>query len=240
MRLDWTFLKMSHSDPLVMAYKVGTMERASPSDSLANVLDMRSKMSMVSLVSYLRNAKDLFLLREPVISFAGQTLSTLLVSRDKGMQKNMEIAISADTETTRWYMSNVLRSMGVRFTLKSSGYIEAEELLNEADYALVIGDEALKVFSTKFRILIDVGYEFLRIFEMFPLYAVSVAREENLDISRDWISDANNYKEECAEKLASRLGISTVLTRRYYENVMYLAESSTENTLSFVRNGFTT
>ena len=65
MQFDWTFLKMSHSDPLIKAFKGGTMERASPSDSLANVLNMRSKMSMVSLVSYLRNAKDLFLLRDP-------------------------------------------------------------------------------------------------------------------------------------------------------------------------------
>ncbi|MGC8515494.1 MAG: MqnA/MqnD/SBP family protein [Thermoplasmata archaeon] len=239
MHLDWTFLKMSHSDPLVRAFKDGTMERASPSDSLASVLDLRSKISMVSLVSYLRNAKDLFLLREPVISFAGQTLSTLLMSRDKDMQKNMEIAVSADTETTKWYMSNVLKSMGIGFKLKPSECIEAEDLLNEADYALVIGDEALKVFSTKLRILLDVGYEFLRIFQIFPLYAVSVSREENLETSKDWIAEADRYKEECADKLAARLGISTILTKRYYGNVRYFAESSTQNTLSFMRRSIT-
>ncbi len=235
MHLDWTFLKMSHSDPLVMAFKDGTIKRASPSDSLANVLDLRARVSMVSLVSYLKNAKDLFMLREPVISFAGQTLSTLLVSRDKDMQKSMEIAVSADTETTKWYMSNVLKSMGIGFKIKPSEYIEVEDLLNEADYALVIGDEALKVFSTKLKILLDVGYEFLRIFQYFPLYAVSVSREENLEISTGWIADADRYKEECAERLASRLAISTILTRKYYGNVRYLAESSTQNILSFVR-----
>jgi chorismate dehydratase len=240
MQLEWTFLKMSHSDPLVMAFKDGQMERASPSASLANVLDSRSKISMVSLVSYLQNSKDLFLLREPVISFAGQTLSTLLVSRHKNMQKNIEIAVSADTETTKWYMTIVLKSMGIEYTLKPSEHIEAEDLLNDADYALVIGDEALKVFSTRARVLLDVGYEFLRIFQMFPLYAVSVSREEGNGIFKDWIADTDQYKDECAGKLAARLDISEVLAKKYYMNVRYLADRSIEDTLSFVRKSITT
>jgi len=239
MHIEWTFLKMSHSDPLVMAFKGGSMDRASPSASLANVLDSRSIVSMVSLVSYMRNSKDLFLLQEPVISFAGQTLSTLLVSRNNDMQKNMEIAVSADTETTKWYMSNVLKSMGIEYTLRSSEYIEAEDLLNEADYALVIGDEALKVFSTRIRILLDIGYEFLRIFQMFPLYAVSVTREDNYKILKDWIADSDKYKDECAEKLAARIDISTALARRYYGNVRYRPDRSAEKTLSFVRKSIT-
>lgn len=234
MQFDWTFLKMSHSDPLIKAFKGGTMERASPSRSLSNVLESRSRVSMVSLVSYLRNSKDLFILKEPIIAFAGQTLSTLLVSRNKEIHDNMEIAVSADTETTKWYMSNVLRAMKINFNIKTSEYIEAEDLLNEADYALVIGDEALKVFSSKLTIILDIGYEFMRIFQMFPLYAVSVYRDGKPDIVEEWVSNADKYKDLAAKELASRLDISQVLARRYYGNVRYQEDESIRNTLSFV------
>ncbi|MCL4451102.1 MAG: hypothetical protein M1327_00545 [Candidatus Thermoplasmatota archaeon] len=210
------------------------MERASPARSLSNVLDSRSMVSMVSLVSYLRNSKDLFILKEPVIAFAGQTLSTLLVSRNKEIHNNMEIAVSADTETTKWYMSNVLRAMKINFSIKTSEHIEAEDLLSDSDYALVIGDEALKVFSSRLTVVLDIGYEFMRIFQMFPLYAVSVYREGKPDISEEWISNADKYKDIAAQELASRLDISPILARRYYGNVRYHEDESTRNTLSFV------
>ncbi|EQD34208.1 solute-binding protein, partial [mine drainage metagenome] len=159
-----------------------------------------------------------------------------LVSGGKDMQKQMNIAVSADTETTKWYMSNVLRSLGVNISLKSSEYIEAGDLLSEADYALVIGDEALKVFSTKLRILLDIGSEFLRAFQMLPLYAVSVSRVKEKEGDDAWIADAEQYKSECAENLAARLGISPILAKRYYANVRFQQEKSISNTLSFVMN----
>jgi len=238
MQLEWTFLKMSHSDPLIKAFKGGTMTRASPSVALSNALDRRSRFSMVSLISYVRHSDELELLRNPVIAFAGQTLSTLLVSNGKDMQKHMNIAVSADTETTKWYMSNVLRYLGLDIRLRSSEYIEASDLLSEADYALVIGDEALKVFSSNLKILLDIGSEFLNAFQMLPLYAVSVSGARENENDDTWIMDAEQYKSECAENLADRLGISPILTGKYYANVRFQQEKSISNTLSFVMNSF--
>ncbi len=225
---------MSHSDPLVLAYGSSGYVRQSPSASIKSVLDGSSRNAMVSLVSYLKHMDDLEVIPQPNIAFSGQTLSTLLISSSGTHLKNeMEIAVSADTKTTLMYMELVLKRMKVDYRLKYSESIEAEELLQEAGYALVIGDEALRVFNSTRKICLDIGYEFNRLYHMEPVYAVSVRLTGADDPDTSWCDKAVGFKSRCSLDLSSRIGIPQLIAERYYNSVYYSNSPAVRNTVSF-------
>ncbi len=237
---SWALLKMSHSDPLEMSLKkTYSSTRLYPIECLDSVLDGKVDFAMVSLVSYLTNKSDLTALPAPVISFSGQTLSTLLVSEGPSLQRNMKIAVSAYTRTTRWYLDVILKAMKVEHEFVLSDRVEADDLLTEAEYALVIGDEALKVFSGTKRILLDIGFEFKRNFEFDPLYAVSVSRTGEKPEEPNWFREAPGYFESCASNLADRLGISKDLAKRYYSNLRYTLDNRSSKVMEFVSRNLT-
>ena len=65
--------------------------------------------------------------------------------------------------------------MGISFELKESRYSDYESLLKDADYALVIGDDAIKAYSGSANILLDVGLEFSKLYGLEPVYAVAAS-----------------------------------------------------------------
>ena len=67
---------------------------------------------------------------------------------------------------------------------------ECESLLENADYALVIGDDAIRAYSGYANILMDVGLEFSKLYGLEPVYAVSATRS-NIEISETRIKDLN-------------------------------------------------
>lgn len=235
MKAKWGLLKMSHSDPLAMVLQGRTDTlRLGPAASLSGVLDGTVQYGMVSLISYVEHRADLAMLDGPVIAFSGQTLSTLLVSDSSAHGKRMRIAISADTRTTQWYLEKVLQSMHLEHSFVETDKIEVEDLLGEAPYALVIGDEALKVFSTTHRILFDVGFEFQRAYGLDPLYAVSVSRTIDGTEKNDWYLEASRYFGICAKDVSERLGVSEVTVSRYFQKLRYSPDRRSASTLLFV------
>lgn len=189
---------------------------------------------MVSLLSYLQHTGELHALPEPIIAFSGQTLSTLLVSDGMPLSRKMQIAVSADTKTTQWYLESVLHALRLQVSIVESESIEADELLTQAPYALVIGDEALKVFSGTKNVLLDVGFEFQRTFGMDPLYAISVSRGYRKFADGDWFRSAFQHFPKCAAELSTKLGISANLTKRYYENIRYSFDVRSAATMHYV------
>jgi predicted solute-binding protein len=237
-KYNWSFLKMSHSDPLVLSYGRDDYLRSSPEKCLKSVLSGESLKAMVSLVSYIENMDRLKMIDGPLISFRNQSVSTLLISRDLYLSNDIEIAVSGDTRTTEFYMERVLEAMGVRFNVKRSTGIEASDLLDESPYALVIGDEALKVYRSRYRILLDIGYEFSRIFQMIPVYAVSTALSDSTVNSEDFFLKTDQFRSKCTYDLSDRLGISGMIVSRYYSNLSYLPSKSTKATIDFVLSFF--
>ena len=237
-KYNWSFLKMSHSDPLVLSYGREDYLRSSPEKCLKSVLSGESLKAMVSLVSYIENVDRLKMIDGPLISFRNQSVSTLLISKDRYLSNDLEIAISGDTRTTEFYMERVLEAMGVRFNVKRSTGIEASDLLDESPYALVIGDEALKVYRSRYRILLDIGYEFSRIFQMIPVYAVSTALSDSTVNSEDFFLKTDQFRSKCTYDLSDRLGISGMIVSRYYSNLSYLPSKSTKATIDFVLSFF--
>lgn len=234
----WSFLKMSHSDPLVLSYGRDDYNRASPDKCLKSVLSGESLKSMVSLVSYIENMDRIRMIDGPLISFKNQSVSTLLVSNERYLSYDIEIAVSGDTRTTEFYMEKVLDAMRIGFKVRRSRKLEAEDLLNEAPYALVIGDEALKVYGSRYRILLDIGFEFSRIFQMIPVYAVSTALHDSPITSDDFYMKTDLFRQKCTDDLSNRLNISRMIVSRYYSNLSYSPSISTKATIDFVSSFF--
>ena len=209
-----------------------------PEKCLKSVLSGESLKAMVSLVSYIENMDRLKMIDGPLISFRNQSISTLLISRDRYLSNDIEIAVSRDTRTTEFYMERVLEAMGVKFNVKRSTGIEASDLLDESPYALVIGDEALKVYRSRYRILLDIGYEFSRIFQMIPVYAVSTALPDWTVNSEDFFMKTDQFRFKCTDNLSNRIGISRMIVSRYYTNLSYLPSKSTKSTIDFVSSFF--
>ena len=235
---SWSFLKMSHSDPLVLSYGKDDYARLSPDKCLKSVLSGESLRSMVSLVSYIENIDRIGMIDGPLISFKNQSVSTLLISNERYLSDDIEIAISGDTRTTEFYMERVLESMRIGFNIRRSGKIEAGDLLEEAPYALVIGDEALKIYGSRYRILLDIGFEFSRIFQMIPVYAVSTALSGSSIIPDDFFIRTDQFRQKCTDDLSNRLSISRLIVSRYYSNLSYLPSKSTKATIDYVSSFF--
>lgn len=236
-----SLIDFTHSFPLIGALSSQTkMSKGSPADNLKGVLDGKYSTAMVSLVSYLENSDDLELLKGANIHTKAQTLSTLLVSGGKDLADRMEVAVTAHTRTTELYMDLVLSRMGISPKKIYSKATEAADLLEEAEFALVIGDEALRYFHGDGKIILDIGYEVSHFFKLEPLYAVTVARKDSVDMDEVRILEksvnlSRGYIIESIEKGSAERGISRDLLEYYYSLINYEYSLKQDRTIDFVK-----
>ncbi len=236
-----SLIDFTHSFPLIGALSSQTkMSKESPADNLKGVLDGKYSTAMVSLVSYLENSDDLELLKGANIHTKAQTLSTLLVSAGKDLADRMEVAVTAHTRTTELYMDLVLSRMGISPKKIYSKATEAADLLEEAEFALVIGDEALRYFHGDGKIILDIGYEVSHFFKLEPLYAVTVARKDSVDMDEVRILEksvnlSRGYIIESIEKGSAERGISRDLLEYYYSLINYEYSLKQDRTIDFVK-----
>lgn len=239
----YSILSYTHSDPLYNSLSDRiNVARGTPRENLENVLDGSVLASVVSLYSYFRNTGDLERINATNIHTLSTTGSTLLVSDGHTIKKSMRISISNETETTKEYLRLVLTSLKIDGKMIESQNTGAEDLLNENEYALVIGDEALKVYKTSFRIIMDVGYEFSRFFHMGPVYAVTVKRKDSglklPDIS-DFVIPEMKIIDECTGAAARRLSLPEDILRWYYGLMKYDENKWVESAISLMESFFT-
>ncbi|EQB71352.1 MAG: hypothetical protein AMDU1_APLC00029G0022 [Thermoplasmatales archaeon A-plasma] len=232
-------INFTHSCPLHRAYPdPAGMVMDSPRGIISSILDGSIACGMVSLLEYFSHRDVLELENSAVISSIGPVISTLLVSRGTLPHKGMEIAVTRHTRTTEMYLKYILRSEGIEYETKPSSSTEAQDLLNEAEFALVIGDEALSAFSSGFRIIWDIGYEFNRISSHAPVFAVTVKRK-GVGCSREIghlnsaMMHAHEFRDECTVESARKLGISSAIMKRYYSLVRYEFTTETLKSIEF-------
>lgn len=221
----YSILNYTHSDPLFESMRRAIpVLRGKPGENLEDVLDGRVGAAVVSLLSYFYNSRDLERIPATNIHTLSTTGSTLLISRGDRMRNGMKIAVTAETETTSKYLGMALDAMNIKHTMLEADQTSADDLLNMAPYALVIGDEALRVYGSNFRILIDVGYEFSRLFHMGPVYAVSVRRRDSsfdLPDLRDFVKPSRAVVDDCSVRASGRLSVPRELISWYYSLIMY-------------------
>lgn len=231
-------INFTHSDPLYSAIRnKEVIVRETPSRILRMVLDNELDGGMVSLVSLIEN--DLELCRGANIHSVSTTMSTILVSSGNGLRKDMEVAVTSHTRTTEFYTEMVLKGLGINYRMIHTDRTYADDLLGSADYALVIGDEALRVYGGKQRILLDVGYEFSRLYHLQPLYAALAYRGEKAPGDMDMVNEAvfpsRDDVDDAVNRVSERLGIGRGLMKRYYSLIKYDYPRHLDSTVDFVR-----
>ena len=235
-------INFTHSIPLYLAYPdKDSVRLETPKGILKFLENGEVGCGMISLLEYLRN-RDRYIL-EPlaVIRSARQTMSTLLVSDGSAIRQGMRIAVTEHTRTTQLYMEYIMRRMGIQYEIISSGHTDADDLLDEAEYALVIGDEALKVFQSGHRIIWDIGYQFNLLTSMSPVFAVTVKRKD-----AECTHEAGNLKEalsgsrakvpEAVSMAARKTGIRQDILEKYYRTIKYDYTEEAARTVGFVES----
>lgn len=231
-----------HSDPLYEALN-GDKCRADPAAILSGVMSGRYDAGMISLLEYFRNMKTLQIIESANIHSTGSTLSTLVVSRKHSLSACRTLGITKSTETTSWYASRILRDLGFRPEIKKTDATEAEKILSEFDAALVIGDEALRVFHTNLNILMDVGYEYTALYRRPPVFAVTVSRkgEHHDGIKADLdsaISGSSAYLDKFSYENSKRLEISVRIMKSYYYSIRYNFDEAVRLSIEIERDIF--
>ncbi|CAC11364.1 conserved hypothetical protein [Thermoplasma acidophilum] len=235
-----SIIDFAHSDPLYLGFEDRAgIERHNPFENLDLVLSGKAQIGMVSLVSYLENEDNLRLLKTANIHSMGKTISTLLISKNDRLKKSIDVAVTRNTKTTELYLDLVLTSLGIEHRFMHTDFKDAGDLLGLADYALLNGDEALAVYSSRIHIIMDVGSAFSRIFHISPVYAVSVSRvSENPDTSRldRAVVRSAAFRNECARGLSHRLNIPMSVAEDYYNTIIYDYDDHVEKAIEFIIN----
>ena len=220
-------INFTHSDPLYSAFpEKDLVLRDTPKNLLASILKGEIGCGMISLFEYFENRDALELVESATIHSMKGTMSTLLVSRTGRLKKSMRIAITEHTRTTAVYLELILQKINIDYEFVWSSEREAEALLDEAEYALVIGDEALRVYGTTLRIIWDIGFQFSSIFSLMSVFSVTVKRKgtdctkeaENLEIA---IRDSPAHTESCVEVDSEKLGLPAEILRQYFRTIRY-------------------
>lgn len=233
-------INFAHSDPLYLAMEdKKRVIRGTPKEILNTLFKKEIHLGMISLISYLENKESLNLEESANIHSSKTTMSTLLISRGKGIFDGMRIAVTSHTRTTEFYLELILRKMGIRYEIVHTDKTSAEELLRIAEYALVIGDEALMVYNTQHRILMDVGYEFSRLFSMIPVYAVTVSLKgmnvkNDLDELNKAVEASSGYKDEASAINSKKFGLSKDVLLKYYSLISYSFDNQVRKTIEFI------
>ena len=234
-------INFTHSDPLCRAISGIDTVRATPASILDGVLKGRYEYGMVSLLGYIRNMERLSLIESGTIHSNGKILSTILVSRQLSLKRGSQVSVTGYSETTLFYARAISERLGLDLEFIPSRFTEAEDLLSEKDYALVIGDEALKVYQSRFRILMDIGFEYSLLFHLPPVFAVTVAGKDSDNTSIKGIIDdavrkSCTYREESVKINSGKLGVKDHILKEYYSLLRYGFDDSVRKSIAFVES----
>lgn len=235
-----SLINFIHSDPLYLALKKKRgFSRSTPRKNYKLLMDGKVDAAMISLIPFLKAHKDLELAEAATIYSESVSLSTILISKGQSARKEMRIAITEHTDTTSLYLEMILKTLGISYKLSESEYRDAESLLSEEDYALVIGDEALQTYNSGNRLIFDIGDMFNRLFSLCPVFSVTARRSESpptdgITILTQAAYDSLHFIEASVKKNSENYPED--LLRKYYNLIKYDYNSRVNSSIKFVRN----
>lgn len=238
-------INFTHSDHLYSAYgDKNLVLRETPKNIMRLILEGNLDCGMVSLFEYFENQDRLDLVESATIHAFRATMSTLLVTRKSGIVSPMRIAVTEHTRTTAVYLELVLKKLNIDYSLIWSSSRDADSLLKEAEYALVIGDEALRVYSTDLKIVWDLGYQFNLLFSMMPVFSVTVKGKgkecgKEIEILDRAITDSKDHIQEAITADSEKLGLSKEILRRYFNTIGFEFNNEVRRTMDFLSRYFT-
>lgn len=223
---------MRHSIPLKYSLsKHFRVEENNPRINLEKIKKGQLDYGMVALVRMFSNGDDLKIVKGPTITGKIHSMSNLLISNGKKMYNGMEIAVTSETDTTSFYLSLILDKYFPDSQMILCKREDPEGLLEESDFALVIGDNALSVYRKNYTVLMDISYMITKIFEIPPIYAVTAtSSKENLD-NHMWNVNSEIYREVLNNFNENERDFMDY----YYRSISYEYNRITEMSVEFFR-----
>ena len=217
-------IDLIHSDPLFLkSREFFEVNRGTTQDSLRFLLSGETDYAMISLVDYFKNKDILKLQSGPTITGKTRSNSNLLISSGDDPIERMKISVTKETETTAFYLRLVLDKLFPESTLERSEKTSAEDLLNENKYALIIGDKAMNVYRTNYKIILDVTHMMSRLYSFYSVYAVTASLRD--------CEDDKNLEKLCRipsweirreiQEIAKRRDVAENLLTEYYNVISY-------------------
>ncbi len=164
----------------------------------------------------------------------GRALSAILMGRSgerRELRSGDKIAVTERTETAAKILEVLLRSRNVKTELVRSNHASPDLLLQQAPFALVIGNEALAaVAANDDRTIFDLGQEWWEATKKSGVFAVSVMRKRFLEDNRkeadriiELIKQSLQYGyenlEEVVKQTAKKSNLPSGLLREYFNSL---------------------
>jgi chorismate dehydratase len=149
-----------------------------PVELCNRLLSGRLDISPVPAIEYARHADDLLLLPKLTVSSSGRVMSIILASKVPLQKLDREPVALTNTSATSQVLAKII--LREKYKVKPS-YFECPpdlpEMFREAEAALLIGDDALRVFAKPGKFyLYDLGEEWQKLTADKMVYAVWAVR----------------------------------------------------------------
>ncbi len=235
---SFAIINLIHSDPLAKHLDGKfTIRRGTTGENLKLLLSGQVDYAMISLVDYFKHFNSLDLVYGPTIVGKIHSMSNLLISRDLDPYPGMNIAVTAETETTAFYLREIVDEMYPGTRLIRSKSSTPEDLLSEEDFALVIGNNALKVYESNFRVIFDVTKMFSKLFDLYSIYAVTAMKKDSgMERSMKGLFEVEPWeKTEMVQTISAKHGISPDIISNYFSAIGYEFDSVIEKEIKIIR-----
>jgi chorismate dehydratase len=224
-----------HNDPAFYYLEKNPAEgirlvSAPPRELLSMIVSEKVDFAPISSVTIPQHS-DLTIVPVLSVHSEGKALSAILMGR-KGERRELRpgdrIAVTRHTETSMRMLEVLLRKRNIGAEFVNSNDASSDLLLEQAPFALVIGNEALAAAATNDdRIIFDLGEEWWNATGKSAVFAVSVMRrsflaEKGGDADRiiELIKKSLKYGYENLEKVVSQAArksdLPTSLLRDYF------------------------
>jgi len=156
---------------------------ATPRELLKLLLREELDFAPISTIALQQHRDQLTPIPALSVHSEGPALSTIVVSRkDHEIRDGDQIAITNYTETSARMLDVILRKKKIKTEFIQSNFTSIDQLLQEAPFALVIGNEALAAYAAKDRRKIfDLGEQWWSITRQPAVFAVSAIRTSLLE-----------------------------------------------------------
>ncbi|MCZ6613529.1 MAG: hypothetical protein O6762_02475 [Thaumarchaeota archaeon] len=184
------------------------------------------------------------LVKLPVMSIhsKGPIMSAIVVSdKYSKLRSDARIALTADTSASSLMLKRILQFSNVNATLVDASETSALTLLQAEEFALVIGDDALRARLGNHNIVLDIGEEWWKLTGTPAVFAVTAAVEENYNSSREEFAVVEkrlrkivlemNGLNEVAESSSRKSGLPLDLILEYFRNLRFNYDRSVDQGL---------
>ncbi|MGP6239207.1 MqnA/MqnD/SBP family protein [Cuniculiplasma sp. SKW4] len=234
----FALINLIHSEPLANHLEKNfIIRRGTTRDNLKLLLSGQADYAMISIVDYFKHYNELDLVYGPTITGKIHSMSNLLISKDLDPYPGMNIAVTSETETTAFYLREIVDQMYPGTKLIRSKRSTPEELLSEEDFALVIGNNALRVYESDFRVIFDVTKMFSKIFDLYSIYAVTATKKDGgMERSLKGEFEVEEWeKTKLVEPVSSKYGISPNILANYFAAISYDFDTVIEREIKIIK-----